>query len=347
MRSGRTLVVAVLAAVAVGLFVAPAAANPLTGGKPPAEAAPPSVNPLTGSKPPAEAASPPAAASPATSGWYAEFWRLIKNLQREASRQIGRHMYAIAKGESPTALWVGMGLAFLYGVLHTLGPGHGKMVVASYFLAHDARVARGLWMGLKIAITHVVSAVALVWLADITFRKMLGGSPAEVRWVQLASYASIAAIGIWMFYRAVRRSFGNANGGHGHESCAHDHGLASSHGHERDARHARRQQSLLAVTAGLAPCTGALLIMLYALANDIVLSGVLLVACISAGMALTVAAIGIFCILARQAALAAVTRESRPRRWVATGLEYLGAVAITGIGALFFMATMQGTVVAG
>jgi len=328
MRSGRALIVAVLVALAVVLFAAPAAANPLTGGKPPAEAA-----------------SPPAAASPAASGWYAEFWRLVRNLQREASRQIGRHMYAIAKGESPTALLVGMGLAFLYGVLHTLGPGHGKMVVASYFLAHDARIGRGLMMGLKIAVTHVISAVALVWLADITFRKMLGGSPAEVRWVQLASYASIAAIGVWMFYRAVRRSFAGAGDGHGHDSCAHDH--APAHGHEHNAKQARRQQSLLAVTAGLAPCTGALLIMLYALANGIVLSGILLVACISAGMALAVAAIGIFCILARQAALAAVTRDSRPRRWFASGLEYLGAVAITGIGALFFVATMQGTVVAG
>lgn len=328
MSGGRALVVAMLVAVAALLFVAPAAANPLTGGKPPAEAAP-----------------SPAAASPVASGWYTEFWRLVRNLQREASRQIGRHMYAIAKGESPAALLVGMGLAFLYGVLHTLGPGHGKMVVASYFLAHDARVGRGLWMGVKIAVTHVVSAVALVWLADITFRKMLGGAPAEVRWVQLASYASIAAIGVWMFYRAVRRSFAGAGDGHGHDSCAHDHG--PDHGHEHNAKQARRQQSLLAVTAGLAPCTGALLIMLYALANGIVLSGILLVACISAGMALTVAAIGIFCILARQAALAAVTQDSRPRRWFASGLEYLGAVAITGIGTLFFVATMQGTVVAG
>jgi ABC-type nickel/cobalt efflux system permease component RcnA len=196
-------------------------------------------------------------------------------------------------------------------------------------------------MGLKIAITHVISAIALVWLADVTFRKMLGGSPAEVRWVQLASYGSIAVIGLWMFYRAARRSFATAPVGHDHDACAHDH----SHAH--DARQTRRQQSLLAITAGLAPCTGALLIMLYALANGIVLSGILLVACISAGMAITIAVIGVFCILARQAALKAVKRESRPRRWLILGLEYLGAAAITAIGALFFVGTLQGTVVAG
>jgi ABC-type nickel/cobalt efflux system permease component RcnA len=306
-------------------------------------------SPLTGGKPPTEAKPPPAppAATPAQTGWYVEFWRLVRDAQREASRQIGRHMAAIARGDSPTALLIGMMLAFLYGVLHTLGPGHGKMVVASYFLAHDAKIVRGLLMGLKIAVTHVISAIALVWLADITFRKMLGGSPAEVRWVQLASYASIAAIGLWMFYRAARRSFAPAHAGHSHEACAHDHGHDHARSHVHDARKARRQQSLLAVTAGLAPCTGALLIMLYALANGIVLSGILLVACISAGMAITIAVIGIFCILARQAALKAVKSESRPRRWLTQGLEYLGAAAITAIGALFFVGTLQGTVVAG
>lgn len=308
----------------------PPAVNPLTG------ATPPAGNPLTGKAAPA---TPPRSATSVPERWWDEIGRAMRNLQREASRRIARQMAAIAEGKTPGALLVGMALAFLYGVLHTLGPGHGKTVAASYFLANDARFGRGAWMGVKIAITHVIAAVALVWLADVTFRKLMGGAPTEVRVLQQASYAAIAAVGAWMLVRALRRA--RSGGG---PTCAPDH-HGSGHGHPHHHDHAtpladessaKRQQSLLAFAAGLAPCTGALLIMLYALANGIVLAGILLVICISAGMALTIAAIGAFCILARRIALRTMQADSPRRRWLTTGIEVLGALAILALGALLF-----------
>jgi hypothetical protein len=57
-------------------------------------------------------------------------------------RDIGRYMAAIRDGTGSAPLLFGIGFAFLYGVVHTLGPGHGKMVVASYFVGRDAQVWR-------------------------------------------------------------------------------------------------------------------------------------------------------------------------------------------------------------
>jgi ABC-type nickel/cobalt efflux system permease component RcnA len=42
----------------------------------------------------------------------------------------------------------------------------------------------------------------------------------------------------------------------------------------------------------LVPCTGAVLILLYAMANDILLAGMMLVAAIAAGMAMTMGGSG-------------------------------------------------------
>ena len=47
-----------------------------------------------------------------------------------------RQMDLIARGNSPFAVLLGVLVAFGYGVLHTLGPGHGKAVILSYFVGH-------------------------------------------------------------------------------------------------------------------------------------------------------------------------------------------------------------------
>jgi ABC-type nickel/cobalt efflux system permease component RcnA len=103
-------------------------------------------------------------------------------------------------------LLIGVLLAFAYGVLHTLGPGHGKVVVASYFLSRDAQLMRGFLMGLQIAVFHVLSAAVTVALADLVLRQAFGSAPAEVAGVRLASYGLIALIGCSMLVQAVRRS---------------------------------------------------------------------------------------------------------------------------------------------
>ena len=53
-------------------------------------------------------------------------------------------------------------LSFVYGVIHALGPGHGKSIVFSYFLSRPGRYVHGVLMGNVITFVHVFSAVAIV-----------------------------------------------------------------------------------------------------------------------------------------------------------------------------------------
>ncbi len=277
-----------------------------------------------------QAAPPPAVQEDSSLYHRALSWSV--DLQRTMVRDIGRHMAAIRDGTSSTALLVGIGFAFLYGVVHTLGPGHGKMIVASYFVGREARIWRGLLMGIQIAIAHVVSAIALVFLVDITFRQMLGGEPAESWWIRLFSFGLIAIIGTVMLIRAIRSTM------HDHE---HDHDHAHDHGHDHHGHsHDGRQQGILALLAGLVPCTGAILIMLFALANGIVVAGVLMVIAISAGMALTMAAIGVAAILVRRVALLVTGEGSKRGYIVARALEYAAALMILAIGLSFLAGTL-------
>ena len=67
----------------------------------------------------------------------------------------------------------------------------------------------------------------------------------------------------------------------------------AGHHHAAGRGGERVQQGGLSLGVGLVPCTGAVLILLYAMANDILLAGVLLAVAIAAGMAITMGGLGI------------------------------------------------------
>jgi ABC-type nickel/cobalt efflux system permease component RcnA len=224
-------------------------------------------------------------------------------------------------------------------VVHALGPGHGKLVVVSYFLSREAQIGRGLLMGLQIAVFHVISAMVVVALADLLLRKAFGGPPAEAAGVRLASYGLIALIGLAMTAQATRRSFLRRRGVEvSHACCAHGQRTADDRAHAGEGRGV--EQGALSLGVGLVPCTGAVLIMLYAMANDILFAGMMLVAAIAAGMAITMGALGIVSVVARRAVArrigAAGSREGR----FAAAMDYAGALAITALGGGLFWAAL-------
>ena len=268
--------------------------------------------------------------------------RALLTFQRETNRMIAEHMRAIRDGETSTPLVIGLLLAFAYGVVHALGPGHGKVVVVSYFLSRDAQIMRGFLMGLQIAIFHVLSAAVVVALADLVLRQALGSAPGEVAGVRLASYGLIALIGCSMLVQAVQRSRLRRAGirvvdeccGHGH---AHRHGPSGT----GPGAGARAREGALSLGVGLVPCTGAVLILLYAIANDILFAGVLLVVAIAAGMALTMGALGVLSIVARNVVAARVDAGRNGPGRLAIAMDYAGALAITALGGGLFWATLQ------
>jgi ABC-type nickel/cobalt efflux system permease component RcnA len=327
------LAVMITLALVLGLGWSEARANPFTG-KPAA----PESDALAG-EPPAAASGPPAQVERAW-GPIAVVGRALLTFQREANRLIATHMRAIRDGETSLPLLIGAGLAFLYGVVHTLGPGHGKLVVMSYFLSREAQIGRGLLMGVQIAVFHVISAMIVVALADFVLRQAFGGQPAEVAGVRLASYGLIALIGMAMTGQALRRSYLRRHGvavshaccGHGRERAADDRAPA---GEGRGI-----EQGALSLGVGLVPCTGAVLILLYAMANDILFAGMLLVAAIAAGMAITMGALGIVSVVARRTVARRVQAGGNGQGRLTVAMDYAGALAITALGGALFWAAL-------
>jgi hypothetical protein len=127
-----------------------------------------------------------------------------KTLPVRISAVLTNAMGNLHRQRSTGAFLLGLLMAFSYGVLHTLGPGHGKAVIISYFVGKGGSLRRGLTMGLRIAIFHVLSAIIVVVLTDTVVRQAGGGTPDNYRIVQLISYGAIATIGAWLLWQTLK-----------------------------------------------------------------------------------------------------------------------------------------------
>ena len=221
------------------------------------------------------------------------------DIQRDFTRDLAQHLRDVKEGgpSAHSSLVLALGLAFTYGVVHALGPGHGKFVVTTYFMAHERRIGRGVLMGLQIAVMHVISAIVIVLVAHYLAMRAYGRT-GDMPALRTASYASIALVGSYMLWRALKSQHSD----HDHASCGHD------HGHEHGDR---GRQGLLSFTVGIAPCSGAVLLLIYAFANDIVPLGILMTVAIAAGMAITMIGLGLFSILARRFVLRQLAKRER------------------------------------
>ena len=154
-------------------------------------------------------------------------------------------------------------------------------------------------MGTQIAIFHVLSAIIVVSVVHFILKSTTGDMPSN-KVVKMVSYSAIAVIGGFMLWRAIQ----TARLKHDHSHDHHDHG--DDHRHqgdvaahelegedEHDAEHhhahagcvaceavAKRKKGIsgwLALAVGAVPCTGALLVLLFGMANDLLLPAIYMV----------------------------------------------------------------------
>jgi nickel/cobalt exporter len=96
------------------------------------------------------------------------------------------------------------------------------------------------------------------------------------------------------------------------------------------------------VAVGLRPCSGALLVMTFSLLNGLYLGGVLSVAAMSLGTAITVSLLATLAVTAKSAAVRLSGRGSTASIWIGNAIEILGAVLVMLMGALLLGASLQG-----
>jgi len=242
--------------------------------------------------------------------------------------------------------------SFAYGAFHAAGPGHGKAVLTAYMVANEVQLRRGLLLAALAALLQGLVAIALVSVAALIFNATAGQMTAAAQAIEVASYLAIAALGarlVWVKgggLASALREAGTAMSANGSgrfvceaiDDPGHVHGPGCGHAHAPDpatlSGPAFRWGDALAtvVAAGLRPCSGAILVLVFTLSQDMLAAGAGAVMAMSAGTALTTGALAAIAVYAKDAALRFGGRGARRAALLARAAELVAALLVFGFG---------------
>ncbi|MEX2033611.1 MAG: nickel/cobalt transporter [Xanthobacteraceae bacterium] len=302
-------------------------------------------------------------------GWIfakqAEFYRSMSQVIRAAK-------------SDGSAVWTLLGISFGYGIFHAAGPGHGKAVISSYLVANEETWRRGIVLSFASALLQAFVAVAIVGIAAVLLNATAGQMCNAERVIEIASYALIALVGarlIWVkgrgFLHAARslsrplHAVGAAvtpphDHKHAHDRHRQDHGQHRGHSHHYDDdehaaawghAHGPEPEALAGpggwmrglsaiVAVGLRPCSGAIIVLVFALAQGLFWAGVAATFVMGLGTAITVAGIASLAVGARSVAKQIASSRSGYGMLALRGIEVGAAVLVLAFGTLLLAGYM-------
>lgn len=317
---------------------------------------------------------PPAAQSP---GLWSEPLQWINSKQFELRRELQQAVQRLKGGDVLGGAAVLAFVSFIYGVLHAVGPGHGKAIIASYVVANGETARRGVLLAFISSAFQAISAILLVGALFLIFGRLLQRQMKVYEdYLEIGSYVLIALLGAWLLYSQIRaRYFVGGSRGHGHD---HEHAHAHSHGHSHghDHTHADRHHHddhkhgpadacdhcghqhlptpdqlqgqwswkralALSFAVGLRPCTGALIVLGLAMSQGLYLAGISATFAMALGTAITVSVLAILSVTARDLATRLAGQGSvwSERVYVAAGIG--GSALIMLMGIVLLAAALQ------
>ncbi|KGF69022.1 delayed-early response protein/equilibrative nucleoside transporter [Hoeflea sp. BAL378] len=310
----------------------------------------------------------------APTGFGGSFLHWINQQQQGFYRALTDSLKAMRT--DPWQMWGLVSLSFLYGVFHAAGPGHGKAVISSYMIANEVALRRGVLLAVLSSLLQAATAVAVVGAAYYLLRGLSVSMTETTHFMEIASYALIAAFGFWLLSRkllslrvsqplalaAAGVPHGHHDDHHHHDHHHHDHHHDHGHGHDHHhpegevcatCGHAHapdpalisgdtfslREAWAAVMAVGLRPCSGALIVLTFSMLNGLWLAGIVSAFAMAVGTAITVSALATLAVMAKGAAVRLAGASMGGH--VGTIIEILGAATVMALGLLLLAASLQ------
>ena len=220
----------------------------------------------------------------------------------------------------------GVLLAFGFGAMHAMSPGHGKTVISAYLVGSRGTIKHAIFLGLTVTITHTlgVFALGLITLFATNYIR----PEKMIPFLSFVSGLLVFFIGLSLFKNRLFKALGwqshnehsHEHGEHLHSSeqfsaqpddesdQPHDHHSQGAHTHGDGLTHTHggtahthlppenitwKSLLILGVSGGLLPCPSALVLMLSAISLNRIGYGLILTVVFSIGLAATLTSVGL------------------------------------------------------
>ncbi|WP_312273116.1 nickel/cobalt transporter [Pseudescherichia sp.] len=234
--------------------------------------------------------------------WHA--WPRIMLESAGWQREVNQQMSALLKGVAADPSRAGGALllfSFLYGVLHALGPGHGKVVITTWLATHPSKLRSSI--GLTLASSLLQGLVAIVLVVVVLTLLQLPARQLHVSsyWLEKGSYALVGVLGLLLCWRALnklrlllrRPKFTAFTPHHVHDAhcgCGHQHLPKPEQLTRGDDWRARL---MIILSMGMRPCSGAIMVLLFSKVIGVFSWGMASAMAMAAGTSLTISSLAL------------------------------------------------------
>jgi nickel/cobalt transporter (NicO) family protein len=262
--------------------------------------------------------------------------------QREFYGTLSKSLRQI-KSDSPVAAAGTLLLvSFLYGIFHAAGPGHGKAVVSAWILANKSDLRRGMLIAFMSAMIQALTAILIVSGLMIFFSNATALAKQSAGVLDSVSFAMIAGVGLYLMWTTFRS-------GHSHHHDHHHdhvHDASCGHAHAPTPAQVRGDASFLqmlslAFAVGIRPCSGAILMLVFAWSAGIYWAGVVSAIIMGLGVFLTIAAIASLSVYAKSWAIELAGADNARMERITQVLKFGGGAVIAGFGLLLFLGSLE------
>ena len=217
-----------------------------------------------------------------------------ENIVDKFTQNIKKYLVEIEKGEDKLALIFLLMASFLYGVMHSLGPGHGKALAFSYFSAKKSSYFQAFIISLATAFVHIVGALILVLISIFLFESLLNGFiENSISYITSFCAIIIMILALYILYKKLTKKSSACC------SCNIELQKASFTTNTQNINYvktninkpvliqkrSKKEDLIFVLTAGIIPCPGTVLLFVYAFLLKTYYSVILASISISLGMA--------------------------------------------------------------
>lgn len=223
-----------------------------------------------------------------------------ENFLDKFTHNIKKYLLEIEKGEDKFALAFLLFASFVYGILHALGPGHGKAIAFSYFSSAKSSYFEAFIISLITAFVHIIGSLLLVVISIFVLQNILNSFIEDsISYITGFSAVIIMLLALYILYKKLTRKNANCC------SCALD--LKTTQFTAVVAKNSdlnfvkvnqnikfgpikrsKREDLIFVLMAGIVPCAGTILLFVYAFLLKTYFAVILASISISFGMALVI-----------------------------------------------------------